>query len=555
MKVNEELGQLQQSVLEKLAELSPQANKLLLAVSGGGDSIALLRLLAASKYDINVAHVDHALRENSSEDAAFVKDLCEHLRVPFYAARFDLLQIARAKGKNLEDTARQVRYSFFTKIAQKINADAIVTAHNLDDQAETVLMQLLRGAAFLRGMKACKGCLLRPLLNVPKQDLLNYLKVIDQDYRTDQTNFDTTYTRAWLRHKVLPKLKVRYPNIKITLARLADLQQAQAEHFDKLIKPLSSKKLEIGRIQQTDVALQRHAIANIIKLAGIGSDFEHIEMIRRSLNQKHPTQVSLPREKVARIRYGSLDIVNVLPEALDHNTQQLKMNISDLEGEIEVEKLADFQNLKFRYRQAGDKIKLVGGTKKLSDLFIDRKISRETRNKVLLLASESQVLWVKGVVIDARVARTKQDDDVQWMKIAFQEAKDAGDCGELPVGTAIIKDGELIAKAGNATERSNDPTAHAEVIALRDAARLLQSWRLEGCTLYTTLEPCPMCFGAILQAHLPRVVYGASNLREGAFGGVSDLQKLRWKRRIEVRSGVMAKASRELLRDFFTELR
>ncbi len=561
-------SKLPEYTLKTLAQLFPKANRLLLAVSGGGDSVALLHSLTGSNYSISVAHFDHALRKDSSKDATFVKGLCKNMGVAYYSARVEVAQIAKKQGWNLEDAARRLRYEFLTRIAKNISVDAIVTAHTLDDQVETVLMQLLRGAAFLKGMKARQGSLLRPLLKLPKQNLLSYLHNLGQNYRSDKTNFDTSYTRAWLRHEILPKLEARYPNIKITLAHLAELQQSQSEHFDKLI--INKKKLEVKQLEPADIAVQRHNIAHLIKSAGISSDFEHIEMIRNSLDYKHPTKISLPKRKLARIRYGNLDIVNAAENAaktLESNfrvevEQDLSIQVSqglsynlDFEQEVDFSRLVDFPDLKLRYRQTGDRIKLAGGTRKITDLFIDKKIPKEDRNSIPLLASQSEVLWVQGIATDVRVARANQDNDIQWMKIALKEAKIASQFGELPVGAVLVKEGKLIAKAANITESEHDPTAHAEVVVLRLAAKSLQSWRLDGCTLYSTLEPCPMCFGAILQAHLPRLVYGAINHREGALGGVGNLQEFNWKHTIKVRSGVLASSSRKLLSGFFKELR
>ncbi len=586
-----DIAKVQEYVLERLTELFPRANKLLLAVSGGSDSVALLCLLTNSKYTLSVVHFDHSLRQDSAEDAVFVKELCRKLNVPFYSTRVEVAKIAKEKGWNLEDAARRLRYDFFTHTAKDIAADAIVTAHTLDDQAETVLMQLLRGAAFLKGMKARQGALLRPLIGLSKEALLGYLKDLGQSYCTDKTNFDTSYTRAWLRHEILPRLEQRYPNIKLTLMRLAELQKAQSEHFDKLTT--NKTKLEVKQLRKVDKAVQRHIVANLVELAGIPSDFEHIEMICESLNDKHPTQISLPKGKLARIRYGSLDIVNGQDRDIAKNLVgdfwikvREDLNIQILQGlnyrlsenpdgtlrvfkgenfygyldnfglqDIDFDRLANFTDLKLRYRQAGDSIKLVGGTKKLADLFIDRKIPHENRDNILLLASRSEVLWVEGVATDVRVAKTYEDNDVKWMKIALEEAKVAAQLGELPVGAAVVKESKLVAKAANITERENNPTAHAEIIALAKAAKLLQSWRLDECILYTTLEPCPMCFGAMLQAHLPELVYGASNHREGVLGSVTDLQEFNWKHKLKVRSGVLAKDSSKLLSNFFKELR
>ncbi len=559
-----EVTELQSYFIRILAELFPKANRFLLAVSGGSDSVALLRLLAGSEYTLSVAHFDHALRKDSSEDASFVSSLCKELSVPYYSTRAEVAKIAKEKSWNLEDTARRLRYSFFTQVAKKISADAIVTAHTLDDQAETVLMQILRGTAFLKGMKVRRGLLLRPLLNIPKQDLLNYLQDLGQDYCTDKTNFDTAYTRSWLRHEIIPKLEARYPNLKKTLANLADLQQAQAEHFDKFTT--NKKRLETVQLRKANIAVQRHKIAHLIESTGIASDFRHIEMIRKNLNNKHPTQVSLPKGKLAVVKYGSLSIVDINNYLEATRELKIKQGLSmqalgeldhdlGLEQQVDLNKLTTFPNLKLRYRQAGDRIKLAVGTKKLSDLFIDRKIPRETRDHIPLLASQSEVIWVKGVATDVRVARAYEDNDVKWMRIALEEAKLGSQLNEIPVGAAIVREGELIARATNATEREQDPTAHAEMIVLRMAAKLLKSWRLDGCTLYTTLEPCPMCFGAILQAHLSKLVYGASNDREGALGGVSNLQEFNWKHKVKVYSGVLAGASSKLLHDFFVALR
>ena len=111
-------------------------------------------------------------------------------------------------------------------------------------------------------------------------------------------------------------------------------------------------------------------------------------------------------------------------------------------------------------------------------------------------------------------------NDEYWMALAIEEAHLAEAEGELPVGCVIAKDGRLIARARNARERTGDPTAHAEILALRAAGEALKSWHLTGCTLYVTLEPCPMCAGAIEQARISRLVYGAPDPAQGCAGSV-----------------------------------
>ncbi|HEX7021661.1 MAG TPA: tRNA lysidine(34) synthetase TilS, partial [Trueperaceae bacterium] len=181
---------LPERVLHTVAELAPKAKTFLVAVSGGSDSVALLRLLKGSAYRLEVAHFDHALREGSAADAEFVAELAASLSLPFHQERADVARIAADRGWNLEDGARRLRYAFLARTAKRVGADAILTGHTLDDQAETVLMQLLRGAAFLSGMPARRSSLIRPLLNIPHAELRAYLEELGQPYLRDPTNQD-----------------------------------------------------------------------------------------------------------------------------------------------------------------------------------------------------------------------------------------------------------------------------------------------------------------------------------------------------------------------------
>ncbi|WP_422929582.1 tRNA adenosine(34) deaminase TadA [Singulisphaera sp. PoT] len=142
------------------------------------------------------------------------------------------------------------------------------------------------------------------------------------------------------------------------------------------------------------------------------------------------------------------------------------------------------------------------------------------------------------------------------MRIALGLAREAMGVGEVPVGALVVRDGRILSQAYNRREVLSDPTAHAERLALTEAGRLLGTWRLDGCTLYVTLEPCPMCAGAILQSRIPRVVYGASDLKAGA---CSSLYRLlddpRLNHRASLVSGILADECGALLSDFFRERR
>ena len=142
------------------------------------------------------------------------------------------------------------------------------------------------------------------------------------------------------------------------------------------------------------------------------------------------------------------------------------------------------------------------------------------------------------------------------MSLALDEARAAGARGDVPVGAVVILDGQVIARAGNERELRHDPTAHAEVLALRAAAETLGSWRLDGATLVVTLEPCPMCAGALLGARVARVVFGAANTENGSCGTLYNLcVDPRLNHEVEVVHGVEAQAATALLNEFFAARR
>ena len=152
--------------------------------------------------------------------------------------------------------------------------------------------------------------------------------------------------------------------------------------------------------------------------------------------------------------------------------------------------------------------------------------------------------------------RPTDNEDEQFMRMALEEAKKAGQEGEVPVGAVLVSSGQVIARGRNRPIALCDPTAHAEILTLREGAAKVGNYRLPGCTLYVTIEPCAMCAGALLQARVGRLVFGAEDPRAG---GVRSLYTLledkRLNHRVEVTSGVLLQECREILRGFFRERR
>ena len=144
----------------------------------------------------------------------------------------------------------------------------------------------------------------------------------------------------------------------------------------------------------------------------------------------------------------------------------------------------------------------------------------------------------------------------EYMKIALDEAKKAYKKEEVPIGAIIVKDGKVIAKAHNMREKKKQACAHAEILAIQKACKKLRAWRLEGCEMYVTLEPCPMCAGAIMNARIKKLYIGAMEPKFGSVGSkVNLLENVTFNHTVEVEKGVCEKESVKLLQDFFKELR
>jgi tRNA(adenine34) deaminase len=173
----------------------------------------------------------------------------------------------------------------------------------------------------------------------------------------------------------------------------------------------------------------------------------------------------------------------------------------------------------------------------------------------ILCASVISVL-IPFLFFPHAILSPKMETDLQFMQEALAEAQASANAGEVPIGAILVHDGKILARSGNRTIRDNDPTAHAEIIALREAARRLSNYRLANTTLYVTIEPCSMCAGAIIQARVSRLVYGADDPKGGAVRSCFEiLSNPRLNHQVEVSSGVLAAEAAAVLQSFFAARR
>ena len=199
--------------------ISSHKEKLLVALSGGADSVALLRILLKLGYQCIAAHCNFWLRgKESLRDEEFVTQLCKELKVPLYKTNFDTFAYAKEKSISIEMAARELRYHWFYELKKTTNADSIAIAHHIDDNIETLLLNLIRGSGIkgLTGIPPRNQDIIRPLLCLYREEIEDYLKSIGQAFVTDSTNLETEYTRNKIRLNLLPLMEEINPSVKRT---------------------------------------------------------------------------------------------------------------------------------------------------------------------------------------------------------------------------------------------------------------------------------------------------------------------------------------------------
>ncbi|ADH63504.1 tRNA(Ile)-lysidine synthetase [Allomeiothermus silvanus DSM 9946] len=502
---------------QSLAELEVRGS-VVAAVSGGGDSVALLYLLKALGFEAIVAHFDHALRPSSAEEAVWVQHLAEALGYPCEVTRVEVQRVAQRKKRNLEATARELRYAFLSRVAKKYRTEAILTAHTQDDQAETVLLQLVRGTGRATGIRKRQGRVVRPLLGFTRAELRGYLRAKGASWLEDPTNQDPALDRNYLRHEVLPRLEVRFRGAVGSLARFAEVRQAE----DPLLEEGAAQRLLPDRrwpvpayraipLERAAPGLRRRAIRQILERLGIHPEYRLIADVETALEGQPRT---LPGGVVVRRKGGTLFFLTAEAPPLEPG---------------------------WRTPEPGDYLEIPLGRKRLVEFLAERGLPAELKRVWPIRAVASRVLEIKDLYPESL--------DERFMRLALAEAHSAGGRGEVPIGAVLVRGEKVIAKAGNQVEEFQDATAHAELLAIRAALEALGEKVLPGSTLYVTLEPCPMCYGAMLEAQVSRLVYGMENLKAGAFT-VYGLQP-----RIGVDAGRLEGPCAKLLKAFFVRMR
>ena len=418
---------------------------ILLGVSGGADSVALLRILLALGYRCVAVHCNFHLRaEESNRDQQFVEQLCSRLGVKLEICSYDTISYAAEKKISIEMAARELRYADFERLRQEYNANSIAVAHHRDDSIETLLMNLMRGTGIrgLTGIKPKNGYVIRPLLSVERVEIEEYLNSIGQDYVTDSTNLETDYTRNKIRLNLLPLMRAINPNADRSIENTAlHLQQAYLIYNEAVQKAIADvvKREDEVLIIDTDALLATASPSAILYeiLSGYGYNEQQVSDIMESLDAESGRRFTSAgyllykeRNRLVLMKNDDVDFcvavdLNTTDNVMLPDGRILRFEFRDGDAEIardsavatlDADKVGN--SLTVRVWQQGDSFIPFGmkGRKLLSDYMTDRKFSITKKRTQCVVCNDCALVWVVGERSDNRYRITK--DTVRQLVIS-----------------------------------------------------------------------------------------------------------------------------------------
>ena len=411
--------------------LFSSGNRVAAAVSGGADSMALLTVLLSLRdrlgIRVTVAHFHHGLRgEEADRDAAFVQAYCEEHRIPFVLGRGDVRQRAEETGESIEEAARALRLGFL----ESLEADRIATAHNADDNAETVLLHLLRGTGLrgLAGIPVKRERYVRPLLGCSREEILRYLSEKGVPHIEDSSNEADGCLRNRLRHHVLPLLKAENPGFLQTLSRSGEILRQEDDYLSSLASEagkacLADNCLSCERLLDLDPVLRRRVLLGQLRELSLENPSAiHLEALEQLILSPSPSaSLSLPEGWTAIREYDRLRFVSTQNTTCCPSVS-LKIPGDTILSEIGLKisaKVTENSNFgqknafpfAFRYdmisasawrvraRQPGDTLLLRQGHRTLKRLLIDRKIPKHQRDQLPVLLCGDRIAGIPGLIV------------------------------------------------------------------------------------------------------------------------------------------------------------
>ena len=450
--------------------LIKSGDRILVALSGGPDSVCLLYILIKLReilgIEIGAAHLNHMLRgEDALGDEEYVNKLCKDLNIPCYIKQVDINKYARENKLSSEMAGRSVRYDFFDEIISKYGFNKIATAHNANDQAETILFRLMRGTGLegLGGIKVSRdNKIIRPILCLSRNEVEDYIEKEGLNPRIDKTNFEKVYNRNKIRLDILPYIKKHFnADIVQTLNRMSTLLQKDNDYLERSAYKyyekncLKSKEHFILKKElfNEEEAITSRVIRNALtEYSKSNYDFEmkHISEIIHLARKNSGKKIDLPNKIYAENIYGDIYIKKRIKKQKIDNKNEIVINKNDINGKkVEfhnyklefsiidnnnliykknsLKKFFDFDLIEnfivIRKRKDGDKMIPLGmkGTKKIKDIFIDAKVPKEQRDYIPIIEFDNNIAWLTGIKVSDEYKVNNNSKNILMISIEREE--------------------------------------------------------------------------------------------------------------------------------------
>lgn len=423
--------------------LVEKEDKILVAFSGGADSVFLLHFLIKFKkrlgIELSAFHLNHNLRGKSAyEDEKFCSDFCSKNKIEFHSVSRDIKTFAREKKISIEEAGREIRYAELLKTAKKCKAEKIATAHNASDNVETILLNFVKGTGIrgLTGIPVRRENIIRPILCLTSDEIRKYLKENKIPYRLDKSNLDTDYERNFLRNEIIPKLKQKLnPRVEGKISNTATILKDINSFIENQINQIARNtarfdgkelKLNLKKISKLDVGFCSIFLKSTVeKNFKIELSSENINSLVELINSQTGTKINLKEFVVAYKDRDLLIISRHSKKSYLRVSKKIKIGQKiKIDGKmISIEEISR-KNVKFindksiefisgdpvgnvfeiRNWKAGDKFQPFGmkGTKNISDFLSDEKTSSQKKKENLVLTYSGKIVWVIGLRIDER---------------------------------------------------------------------------------------------------------------------------------------------------------
>jgi len=391
------------------------------AISSGKDSVALAHIVYSLGYPMTLLHVNYHLRgDESDQDQRWIEHFARSINVPLKV--FDVQKNIRDLSHgNLQQIARDIRYSFFEKERAKINNSLILVGHQQADQIENFWMHLFRnsGRSGLKGMTIKKGNIVRPMLNFHPELIASYLKEKNLEWREDSSNVKSIYLRNFIRNELMPFLSKSHPNIEKSILLIQDkFKQAEASDLAELdvfnqnytaqlpldkLNSFSDEKLLLFMKQFGFKGSQLESFRNFLSTQ-TGAQFE---MNTTHFFRKERNYIVLNDYKITG-ELPNMVIEEVSSFPVNFDKEILFLSKNKIKGKITV-----------RHWKQGDRISPIGikGSKLISDVFTDAKISNTDKNNIPIIVDDDHILWCYGLCVDRRKIATNEDKEIIKIRI------------------------------------------------------------------------------------------------------------------------------------------